>query len=61
MRATNLNGSTTISWAARRGQEGVVGILLGRNDVNLNTPSRYGQTPPSLAAGNGREVVRILP
>ena len=38
-----------------------MGILLGRSDVNPKTPGRYGQTPLSLAVGNGHEgVVRIL-
>lgn len=44
--ATDLNGSTIIAWVVRRGQEGVVGILWGQNDVNPDTADTLlGQTP----------------
>ena len=36
-------------------------ILLGRKEINLNWPDRWGKTPLSLAAENGHEgVVKIL-
>jgi len=62
VRATDSCGNTAIAWAARRGHEEVVGILLGRNDVNPNTVDTIsGQTPLLWAAGNGHEgVVRVL-
>jgi len=55
-RATDFNGNTAIAWAARRGHEGVVRILLERSDSDPNTPdAQYGRTPLSWAAGNGNE------
>jgi len=32
---------------------GNVKMLLGRSDLNPNTPDEYGRTPLSWAAGNG--------
>ena len=61
VRATDLKGNTAIAWAARRGHEGVVRILLARCDVDPNAPDESGRTPVSLAAKNGHEgVVRVL-
>ena len=62
VQATDFHGNTAIIWAARKGHERVVKVLLERNDVNPNTPeNEYGQTPLSQAAKNGHEgVVRIL-
>ena len=51
---TDFNGNTAIAWAARRGHEGVVRVLLERGDVDPNTANTtYGQTPLSLAAKSG--------
>ena len=62
VQATDFHGNTAISWAARRGHEGVVKVLLERSNVNPDTAdAKYGRTPLSRAAGNGHEgVVRML-
>ena len=40
---------------------GNVKMLLGRSDLNPNTPDEYGRTPLSWAAGNGHGgVVGVL-
>ncbi|PUU72813.1 hypothetical protein B9Z19DRAFT_1069483 [Tuber borchii] len=50
----DFNGNTAIAWAAGRGHEEVVRVLLERSDVDPNTANAtYGQTPLSLAAKNG--------
>jgi len=53
---------TPLSWAAENGRDGIVKLLLGRRDVNPDTPdSMYGRTPLSYAAENGHEgVMKIL-
>ena len=54
-------GNTSLTWAARRGHEGVVKILLGRDDIKPNKSNNEGTTPISWAAIEGREgVVKIL-
>jgi len=60
--ATDFNGNTAIAWAARRGHERVVRVLLQRGNINPNiTNTIYGQTPLLLAARDGYGgVVRIL-
>ena len=62
VQARDFHGNTAISWAARRGHEEVVRILLERSEVNPNTPdTEYGRVPLSWAAGSGHEgVVKIL-
>ena len=62
MQATDFHGNTAIAWAARRGHEGVVRVLLERSDVNSDTPgTEYGSSPLLWAAENGYEgVVRML-
>jgi len=58
---TDSIGSTPLNWAAHNGHEGVVKILLGRDDVNPGKPDIYGETPLWRAAHNGHEgVVKIL-
>jgi len=47
-------GNTALTWAAGKGHDGVVKILLEREGVNPNhADTQYGQAPISLAAGNG--------
>jgi len=62
MRATDFHGHTAIAWAARRGNQGVVRVLLERSEVSPDTPdTKYGRTPLLWAAQNGHEgVVRML-
>jgi len=56
--ATDFNGNTAIAWAARRGNEGVVRMLLEQNSVDPNTTdTEYGRTPLFWAACNGHEGV----
>ena len=43
-------GNTPLFWAAWNGHEGVVKILLGRNDVDPDKPDKTGRTPLSCAA-----------
>ena len=53
--------NTPLVWAVWNGHEGVVKILLKRDDVDPDGQGRWGHTPFSFAAGNGHEgVVKIL-
>ena len=60
--ATDCMGSTALTWAARRGREKIVKILLEQADINPDqADTEYDQTPLSCAAENGHEgVVRML-
>ena len=62
VQAIDFNGNTAIAWAARRGHEGVVKLLLEQNEINPDTAdNEYGRTPLLWAAKNGHEgVVRGL-
>ncbi|PWW74907.1 hypothetical protein C7212DRAFT_203642, partial [Tuber magnatum] len=54
-------GRTPLSWAARRGHEEVVKILLERRDVDAATQDNDGQTPLSWALCEGHDgVARVL-
>ena len=60
--ATDSMGSTAMVWAARNGHEGVVKMLLEREDVNPDQADiKYGRTPLSWAVERGHGgVVRTL-
>jgi len=60
--ASDGTGSTALTWAACKGREEVVKMLLERKDVNPDqVDTEYGWTPLSLAAEGGHEgVVKIL-
>ncbi|KAI9764578.1 MAG: hypothetical protein M1839_005804, partial [Geoglossum umbratile] len=54
-------GRMPLSWAAERGREGVVKLLLATEKVDLDSKDTSGQTPLSLAAERGHEaVVKLL-
>ena len=58
---TDITGSTPLVWAAKNGNEGVVKILLGRDDVKPDNPDIGGQTPLWWATKNGyKGVVKLL-
>ena len=57
----DFEGYVPLSWAAQKGHEEVVKLLLGREEVDPSKPEAYGKTPLSLAADAGHEgVVKIL-
>ena len=54
--AADSTGNTALTWAARKGHDGVVMMLLERKDVNPDQPdTKYGWTPLSWAAEKGLE------
>ena len=56
--ATDNASCTPLLWAARRGHEGVVKILLERGDANPDlADSRWNETPLEWAAQLGHEGV----
>ena len=60
--ATDYIGSTALMWAAKRGEEEVVKLLLEQEDINPNQEdTRYRHTALAWAAKCGQEgVVKIL-
>jgi ankyrin repeat protein len=55
------HGRTALTWAATKGHEAVVRLLLARDDVAADSKSNDGQTPLRWAAANGHEaVVQLL-
>jgi ankyrin repeat protein len=61
LNSKSSNGQTPLSWAASRGQEAVVKLLVEKG-AELETKSKdYGQTPLLYAASRGQEaVVKLL-
>jgi len=54
-------GDTPLGWVSANRHEGVVKILLGRDEINPNMPGKDDQTPLLRAARNGHErVLKIL-
>jgi ankyrin repeat protein len=55
------NGRTPFSWAAERGYEAVIKLLLEMGEVDTDSRDNDGQTPLSRAAMNGHEaVIKLL-
>src|SRR5207302_1370197 len=59
--ATDISGSTALTWAANRGHEAVVKILWERTDVSPHqADAEYGRTPLLWAAGIGHEGIVMM-
>ena len=60
--AADCAENKTLAWAAKKGYEDVVKMLLEREYFNPNTiDNKYGRTPLSLAVEYGHEgVVKII-
>ncbi|EHK42208.1 hypothetical protein TRIATDRAFT_302393 [Trichoderma atroviride IMI 206040] len=50
-------GRTPLLFAARKGHEAVVELLLTTGQANINSKDVFGLTPLSSAAENGHEAV----
>ena len=56
----DTDGRTPLSWAAERGHEAVVKLLVARDDVEADSKGWRGSTPLSWAAERGHEAVAKL-
>ena len=57
----DFRGYTPLAWAAEKGHEEVVKLLLGREEVDPDIPEEHGRTPFMFAALRGHErVAKIL-
>jgi ankyrin repeat protein len=57
----SINDRTPLWWAAGRGDEAVVKLLLEKEADVESKDAEYGQTPLSCAAENGHEaVIKLL-
>jgi ankyrin repeat protein len=54
------NGETPLSWAAKRGDEAVVKLLLKMETVDVNSRDNSNRTPLSWAAEKGQEAMAKL-
>ncbi|KAL2831721.1 ankyrin repeat-containing domain protein [Aspergillus cavernicola] len=60
-RTDRVYGLPALSWAAIKGHESVVQLLLSIPGIEINPKNRFGQTPLSFAAKHGHVgVVRLL-
>ena len=60
-RISQISAAIHHSCAASNGHEGLLKLLLARDDVNPNKSNRFGWTPLSEAICNGHEgVVKLL-
>src|ERR1700754_2752613 len=58
---STIGGRTPLSWAAEKGHEAVVRLLVKKGADLESKDSRYSQTPLSWAAEKGHEaLVRLL-
>ena len=58
---TDCMGFTALMWAAQQGNEGVMRLLLARDDTDPDKANDYGETPVLQASKNGHEgAVRLL-
>jgi len=59
--ASDRTGSTALRWAAYKGREELVGMLLEHTDINPDQADKYGKTPLSWAASGGRGgIVKMI-
>jgi len=61
LNATDLHGCTALTWAARKGHDGDVKVLLEQVGLHPDIADNWGKTPLSWASGSGHcEIVKML-
>jgi len=61
LNATDLHGCTGLTWAARKGHDGDVKVLLEQVGLHSDIADNEGQTPLSWASEHGHcEIVKML-